>query len=238
MGPAQTVTAMYKILTVDDDVNNLKMLEQMLTEMENYSVVQANSGLEALRIAQFEQPDLCILDVGMPHMDGVALCRALRGIPALADVPIIFLTANNTGYTVADALEAGGDDYVKKPFAVRELSARIRAHLRRVKRNEDMPQLQILRKTYQAFLNGKEISLTRIEFDLLQFLAKNPGHWYTTPELLEKVWFYPAGVGDTALVRNHVRNVRRKLEDNPDKPAIIQSRHGRGYALRAEVSIM
>lgn len=229
---------MYKIMTVDDDVNNLKMVEQMLSDMEGYSVIKARSGLEALRLAQFDKPDLCILDIGMPHMDGVTLCRALRAMPAFSEIPIIFLTANNTSYTVADALEAGGDDYVKKPFAVRELAARVRAHLRRTKRNEEMPRLQVMRKTYQAFLNGREVGLTRIEFDLLHFLSKNPGHWYTTQELLEKVWLYPAGIGDTALVRNHVRNVRRKLEDNPDKPAIIQSRHGRGYAVRADVTIV
>jgi DNA-binding response OmpR family regulator len=229
---------MYKIMIVDDDLNNLKMVEQMLTELEGYTVIKARSGLEALRLAQYDKPDLCILDIGMPHMDGVTLCRALRAMPALAEIPIIFLTANNTSYSVADALEAGGDDYVKKPFAMRELAARVRAHLRRIKRNEDMPRLQVMRKTYQAFLNGREISLTRIEFDLLHFLARNPGHWYTTQELLEKVWLYPSGIGDTALVRNHVRNVRRKLEDNPDKPAIIQSRHGRGYAVRADVTII
>ncbi|MBC8098164.1 MAG: response regulator transcription factor [Armatimonadetes bacterium] len=228
---------MYKILIVDDDLNILKMVEQMLIEMEGYTVVKARSGLEALKLAQSDKPDMCILDVGMPHMDGVALCRALRAMPTVADVPILFLTAGNNSYTVADALEAGGDDYVRKPFAIRELAARVRAHLRRVKRVEDMPRLHVVRKTYQAYVNGREINFTRIEFDLLQFLVRMPGHWYTTQELLEKVWLYPVGVGDTALVRNHVRNVRRKLEDNPDKPAIIQSRHGRGYSIRAEVSI-
>jgi DNA-binding response OmpR family regulator len=228
---------MYKVMTVDDDINNLMMVEQMLTDMGGYTVIKARSGLEALRLAQYEKPDLCILDISMPHMDGVTLCRALRAIPAFAEIPIIFLTANNSSYTVSEALEAGGDDYIKKPFAMREMAARIRAHLRRTKRNEEMPRLQVMRKTYQAFLNGREVSLTRIEFDLLLFLAQNPGHWYTTQELLEKVWQYPSGIGDTALVRNHVRNVRRKLEDNPDKPAIIQSRHGRGYAIRADVTI-
>jgi DNA-binding response OmpR family regulator len=227
---------MYKILIVDDDVNILQMVEQLL-DQEGYTVLKARSGLEALRLAQFDKPDLCILDVGMPHMDGVMLCRTIRTIPGLAEVPVIFLTAHNTTYSVADALEAGGDDYVRKPFAMRELAARIRAHLRRAKQNDVIPNLHIMSKTYQVFLNNREILLTRIEFDLLHHLCATPGRWYTTQELLENVWDYPAGVGDAALVRNHVRNVRRKLEDNPDKPAIIQSRHGRGYAVRATITI-
>lgn len=228
---------MYKVMIVDDDVNILRMIEQLL-EQENYTVLKARSGLEALRIAQFDKPDLCILDVGMPHMDGVVLCRTLRTLPDMEEVPIIFLTAHNTSYTVADALNAGGDDYVRKPFSMRELAARIRAHLRRAKQTDTTPSLQIMTKTYQVFLNQTEILLTRIEFDLLKFLAESPDDWYTTQELLEKVWDYPSGVGDAALVRNHIRNIRRKLEDNPDKPSIIQSRHGRGYAVRANIQIV
>lgn len=225
---------MYKILVVDDDVMNLRMIEQLL-DQEGYQIVTARTALEALRLAQSERPHLCILDVNMPHMDGITLCRALRSTPAVQDAPIIFMTAHNSVYTVADALEAGGDDYVRKPFSMRELAARIRAHLRRIKRHEDMPTLRFVAKSHQVFLDQREISLTRVEFDLLYHLCMTPGAWYTTQTLLEEVWLYPGGVGDAALVRNHIRNVRRKLEENPDKPAIIQSRHGRGYAVRATV---
>lgn len=229
---------MYKILIVDDDISVLKMVEQLLSEIEGYDVITARSGAEAIEQAQAEKPDLAILDVAMPQMDGVALCRRLREMPIMATTPIIFLTAHNTQYTVKDALEAGGDDYVKKPFSMRELAARIRAHLRRAKRSaNETPALQIVRKSCQVFLNQKEIPVTRMEFDLLHYMSRQPGEWFTTKELLEKVWNYPNGIGDAALVRNHVRNVRRKLEDNPDKPAIIQSRHGRGYTLRASVMI-
>ncbi len=227
---------MQKILVVDDDTNILKMVEQLL-EMEGYTVLKAKSGLEALRLAQHEKPDLAIFDVGMPHMDGVILCRTLRGIPEMSSMPIIFLTANNTSYSVADALEAGGDDYVRKPFAMRELAARIRAHLRRSKHNDKLPTLQIMTKTYQVFVNQREVTLTRIEFDLVRYLCSYPGRWFTTQELLENVWMYPDGVGDAALVRNHVRNVRRKIEENPDKPTIIQSRNRRGYAIRANIQM-
>lgn len=228
---------MYTILIVDDDPNILQMLEHIMEE-EGYTVLKARSGLDALKIAQQEVPDLCILDIGMPHMDGVMLCRTLRTIQDLDDVPIIFLTANNTPYTVADALEAGGDDYIRKPFSIRELAARVRAHLRRTKQDTILPTLQILTRTYQVFVNQREVMLTRIEFELLCFLSRSPNNWFTTQELLEKVWDYPNGVGDAALVRNHIRNVRRKLEDNPEKPAIIQSRPGRGYAIRASVQMV
>jgi DNA-binding response OmpR family regulator len=227
---------MYKILIVDDDPNILQMLEHIMAD-EGYKVLTARSGLDALRIAQDEKPDLCILDIGMPHMDGVMLCRTLRTLRDLDEVPILFLTANNTPYTVADALEAGGDDYIRKPFSVRELTARIRAHLRRSKQESALPTLQIMTRTYQVFVNQREIPLTHIEFELLNFLAKSPSAWFTTQELLEKVWDYPNGVGDAALVRNHVRNIRRKVEDNPEKPVIIQSRPGRGYAIRANVQV-
>lgn len=227
---------MHKILIVDDDPNILQILEHVLDE-EGYEVLKARSGLEALRMAQFDKPDLCIFDIGMPHMDGIMLCRTIRTIQDLDEVPILFLTAQNSAYTVADALEAGGDDFIRKPFSVRELAARVRAHLRRAKQESALPLLNIQPKTYQAFVNQREIVLTRIEFELLLFLAKSPNTWYTTQELLEKVWDYPNGVGDAALVRNHVRNLRRKVEDNPDKPSIIQSRPGRGYAVRASIQI-
>ncbi len=227
---------MYKILLVDDDPNMLDMVEQLM-EHEGHAALKARSGLEALRIAQFEKPDLCIIDVGMPHMDGVMLCKTIRTIPSLDEIPIIFLTAHNTNYSVADALEAGGDDYVKKPFAMRELAARVRAHLRRAKQADNIPVLQIMRRTYQVYLNQREIPLTRIEFDLLNYMCQEPGRWYSTQDLLSGVWDYPEDVGDAALVRNHIRNVRRKLEENPDKPSIVQSRHGRGYAVRAQVHI-
>jgi len=227
---------MHKILIVDDDPNILQILEHVLDE-EDYEVLKARSGLEALRIAQFDKPDLCIFDIGMPHMDGIMLCRTIRTIQDLDEVPILFLTAQNSAYTVADALEAGGDDYIRKPFSVRELAARVRAHLRRANQESALPLLSIQTKTYQAFVNQREILLTRIEFELLLFLSRSPNTWYTTQELLEKVWEYPNGVGDAALVRNHVRNLRRKVEENPDKPVIIQSRPGRGYAVRASVQI-
>lgn len=226
---------MNKILIVDDD---LGMLELIATIMENegHETLKAQSGLEALNVAQNNKPDLCILDVSMPEMDGVALCKSIRTIADLSDVPIIFVTAHVGKYTVTDALEAGGDDFVRKPFANRELAARVRAHLRRYMQGDGQPFIQIRSKQFRVFVNQNEVSLTQQEFELFHFLGIHANDWFTTQELLHEVWDYPKGIGDPALVRNHVRNIRQKIEENPDKPVVLQSRHGRGYAICANVS--
>lgn len=225
-----------KILVIDDDPAVLRMIEQAL-ESEGYTVFKSYSGQEALSILDTVQPELFLIDVGLPNMDGLMLCRKLRSNPETIHTPIIFLTGQHNSYTAAEALEAGGDDYIRKPFAVRELLARIRAHLRRSNNfeDDDTPFLRIIPGTYQVFVDAREISLTRIEFDLLNFLCHTPNRWHATQDLLTGVWNYPDGVGDAALVRNHIRNLRRKLEINPDHPSIIQSRHGRGYSIRAQV---
>jgi len=227
---------MYKILVADDDKAMLQMVEQVL-EHEGYSVHGVRSTEQALVEIDDDQHDLFLIDVGLPHMDGVELCRKLRDKPITAEKPIIFMTGQHNGYTVADALEAGGDDYIRKPFAVRELTARIRAHLRRSNQAmlEGAANLRIHPNTYQVFVDNREIMLTRIEFDLLCYMAQTPQKWHATADLLSEVWKYPDGVGDTALVRNHIRNLRRKLEINAEHPEIIDSRHGRGYSVRAHV---
>lgn len=227
---------MYQILVADDDKAMLQMVEQVLLH-EGYDVVATTTVKDVLATIEDDPPDLFIIDVALPEMDGVELCRKLRANPATSSSPIIFLTGHSNTYSVAEALEAGGDDYVRKPFAVRELTARIRAHLRRTNSfsADDAANLRIVPETYQAFVDDREVMLTRIEFDLLYYLATKPDQWHATQDLLTNVWNYPEGVGDTALVRNHVRNLRRKLEANPDHPAIIQSRHGRGYCIRANI---
>lgn len=229
---------MCQILIADDDQAMLQMVEQVL-DHEGYAVLSAGSVEEALDILDTTAPDLFLIDLALPGKDGVELCRVLRANESTTNAPIIFLTGHNTVYSAAEALEAGGDDYIRKPFAVRELTARIRAHLRRSYSfsNDDLASLRILPETYQVFVDDREVLVTRIEFDLLRYLAMFPNRWHATQDLLSNVWNYPEGVGDTALVRNHVRNLRRKLETKPDHPAIIQSRHGRGYSIRARVQM-
>lgn len=229
---------MCKILIADDDTTMLNMVEQVLTQ-EGYSVILAHSSDDVFEQIRSSVPDLFLIDLAHTHIDGLELCQRLRDNPGTADKPIIFLTNDHSAHKAAEALEAGGDDYVRKPFAVRELTARIRAHLRRFTGFEqhNIPSVRILPRTFQVFVDGREVSLTRIEFDLLTYMCSSPDHWFGTHELLGNVWNYPDGVGDSALVRNHIRNLRRKLESNPDHPTIVKSRHGRGYSIHAQIFI-
>jgi DNA-binding response OmpR family regulator len=229
---------MYKILVVDDDAETLRMVEQFL-EREGYIVDSAHSAREALALVEADDPELFIINTYLPGMDGLLLCRKLRDNPKTANTPIIFLTGHGSPYGVSDALGAGGDDYLRKPFALRELSARIRAHLRRTASSvlDDAPILTVLPHNLTVFVNERKVTLTQVEFDLLMFLCNTPHELHSTQDLLSDVWQYPAGTGDAALVRNHIRNLRRKLETDPERPAIIQSRHGRGYSIKARVQI-
>lgn len=229
---------MYKILLVDDDVETLRMIEQFL-EREGYIVDIAHSARETLALVEVDVPELCIISTYLPGMDGLLLCRKLRDNPKTANTPIIFLTSHGSPHGVSDALSAGGDDYLRKPFALRELSARIRAHLRRTGNSplDDAPILTVLPHNLTVFVNERKVTLTQVEFDLLMFLCHTPHELHSTQDLLTDVWQYPEGTGDAALVRNHIRNLRRKLEIDPERPAIIQSRHGRGYAIKARVQI-
>lgn len=229
---------MYRIMIIDDDKEMLDMIEQLLVS-EGHAAVRATSSQEALRIIESNPPDLVIVDVNLPGMDGISLCRKLRSFSDMAETPIIFITGEDSSYSVVEALGAGGDDYIRKPFALRELAARVRAHLRRVtvRFNESLPVIRVHPDTYRVFINNREVDLTRVEFDLLLYLCDRADEWHSTRDLLANVWNYPQGVGDAALVRNHIRNLRRKLEDTPERPAIIQSRHGRGYIIKANIDI-
>lgn len=231
---------MSKILVVESDAEVLAMVEQLL-EREGHEVWKARSAQTAISSLESDIPDLFVVNASLPGMDGVALCRKLRLFPDTVNVPIIVLTDRDSPFSVADVLEAGGDDSLRKPFALRELSARIRAQLRRSAAysvaNNDMPLLSLRAATSSVMVNGYEIMLTQVEFDLLHYLCLAPHQLHTTSDLLTNVWQYPRGTGDAALVRNHVRNLRRKLEDDPEHPTIIQSRHGRGYVVRAHIQI-
>ena len=229
---------MYDILVIDDDPQTLDMVEVVL-KREGYNVMRAFSAADALRVVEVTTPDLFVIDAILPEMDGLALCRKLRANPQTKDVPVIFVTGRESPYSVADALNAGGDDYLRKPFVPRELTARIRAHIRRsFYLDADVPTIRIHPDTYRVFVNEREINLTRVEFELLKFLCVSPYRLHSTDDLLAKVWQYPNGVGDAALVRNHIHNLRHKLEPEPERPALIQSRHGRGYVVKARIDIM
>jgi len=230
---------MNTILVVDDEVQMLNLIGQLL-EREGYRVMLATSAHQALAIAEHTPPDLFIIDAIMPMMDGLALCRQLRTMPLIRDLPIIFISGQESPYGVAEALEAGGDDYIRKPFAVRELTARLRAHLRRASHHsseENLPTIRIYDDVRMVMVDDREVDLTQVEFELLRYLCLEPDKLHSTQDLLMSVWNYPPDAGDAALVRNHIRNLRRKLETAPERPEIIQSRHGRGYTVKAHVQI-
>ncbi|MDX2159775.1 MAG: response regulator transcription factor [bacterium] len=229
---------MVNILIVDDDPGVLDMVELTLRR-EGYDVQRALSGSDALRLIDSILPDMVVIDAGLPDMDGITLCRTMRGKAELVNTPILFLSGNRETQVAVEALNSGGDDYLRKPILPRELAARVRAHMRRASQfiNVDEAVIRIFPANFRVYVNDREVHLTRVEFDLLKHLCRTPGMSYSTEDLLANVWQYPNGVGDAALVRNHIHNLRRKVEIDPERPAIIQSRHGRGYVVKARIQI-
>ncbi|MDK8818419.1 MtrAB system response regulator MtrA [Corynebacterium amycolatum] len=217
-----------KILVVDDDPAIAEMLT-MVMEREGFDTVVVDDGLEAVKAAERENPDLILLDLMLPGMSGVDVCRTVRETSA---VPIIMLTAKTDTIDVVLGLESGADDYVTKPFKPKELVARVRARLRR---QEDSPSetlevgdLTIDVPGHAVFRDGKEISLTPLEFDLLHTLASRPKQVFSRDELLEKVWGYQH-TSDTRLVNVHVQRLRSKIELDPENPQIVLTVRGVGY---------
>lgn len=217
-----------KILVVDDDPAIAEMLT-MVMEREGFDTVVVDDGLEAVKAAERENPDLILLDLMLPGMGGVDVCRTVRETSA---VPIIMLTAKTDTVDVVLGLETGADDYVTKPFKPKELVARVRARLRR---QEDSPSetlevgdLTIDVPGHAVFRDGKEISLTPLEFDLLHTLASRPKQVFSRDELLEKVWGYQH-TSDTRLVNVHVQRLRSKIELDPENPQIVLTVRGVGY---------
>ena len=225
---------MYDILIVDDDVKLVDVVEVVL-KREGYHITRAQTAHEALEILDATLPDLIIIDMVLPDMDGVALCRTLRERSYTAKIPILFLTGLSATHSVVDAFEGGADDYIRKPFQPRELAARVRAHLRRsmLLQSSEATLIRVIMDDRRVYINHREIHLTPVEYELLKYLCEHPFRMHTARNLLMHVWRYPNGVGDSALVRNHIRNLRRKIELDPERPMILQSRHGRGYVLKA-----
>lgn len=230
---------MYTILVADDEPIMLSMIEKLLRK-EGHEIIKTTSAQGIVSELSQKLPDLLLIDVNLPDRNGLSLCRELRQQSEYDDMPIVFLTgAASSPDDVAEALNAGGDDYIRKPFAARELTARIRSQLRRAeaRRHVSMPTLRLDTAHHIVYKDAEPIELTRVEFNLLYHMCKHPNVWQTTRDLLAEVWRYPGNVGDAALVRNHIRNLRRKIEPDPDHPQIIMSRHRRGYMIAARVEI-
>jgi len=227
------------ILAVDDDPDVLGTLARALTR-DGFEVARATSGLEALKLLADRRPDLIILDIIMPGLDGLSLCRKIRSDSQYNDLAILFLTARGHTDDVVAGLDAGGDDYVVKPFELAELTARVRALVRRGQRNAILESplltigsMQLDSNTHQVIINDNEpIQLTATEHRLLRYLMEHANQALSPQHLLEAVWDYPPSTGDPDLVRAHVRNLRAKLEsaDSPASP-FIRTIHGVGYMI-------
>jgi DNA-binding response OmpR family regulator len=223
------------ILAVDDDLEVLETLGRVLRR-EAFEVGLISSGTEALHVLEKRHPDLMILDIIMPGMDGITVCRRLRQDPRFTALPILFLTAKGTTDDIVDGLDAGADDYVVKPFELAELRARIHALLRRSIRDKgsntvlQLNDLRLDSGTYQVFVGDEIIQLTSTEHRLLRYLMENPNRALSPGHLLQAVWEYPPNTGDPDLVRAHVRNLRAKIEID-DRRKYIRTIHGVGYMI-------
>ena len=219
-----------RVLVVDDDVTVREVVVSYL-RAGGHAVVEAADGAEALRAMRSDPADLVVLDLMMPGIDGLEVCRRLR---AAGDVPIIMLTALGAEVDRVVGLESGADDYVTKPFSPRELVLRVEALLRRVG-EQSRPEtgsvtdgdLVVDSGRHEATLDGRPIALTSREFDLLRFLVTNPGTAYSRDELLQHVWGW--SFGDQSTVTVHVRRLREKVERDPKRPNRLVTVWGVGY---------
>jgi DNA-binding response OmpR family regulator len=223
-----------RILTVEDD-ERIRTAVKLALEDEGWTVEESETGEEALNAFQRQPADVVLIDIMLPGLDGFDVCRAVRRV---SDVPIIMVTARADTHDVVAGLEAGADDYLTKPFAPKELSARIRALLRRARSSDPASphlrfgDLEIIPDEGVVRRAGQEIHLTKTEFKLLVELASSPGRVFSREVLLERVWGY-GYFGDGRLVDVHVRRLRTKVENDPANPHHVVTVRGLGYKLQA-----
>lgn len=224
-----------KVLIVDDEKNIVDIIAFNLKK-EGYDVITATDGEEGVKKTMEENPDLILLDIMMPKMDGYEACRKIR---EKKHTPIIMLTARAEEVDKVLGLEMGADDYVTKPFGVRELMARIKANLRKVAALQEVQnagedgglqfgKLSLQLERYEVKKDGQLVGLTLREFELLKFLVLQKGQVFSRETLLEKVWGYEY-FGDVRTVDVTISRLREKIEDNPSKPAYIRTKRGVGY---------
>lgn len=234
------------ILLIDDDIELVRSLRLVLAQ-DGYEVLTAYNGLEGLQTAHQMRPDLIVLDVNMPWMDGLEVCRRLRldADPVLRRVPILFLTSLNSVDDHVTGLDTGADDYLDKPFQSKELKARVRALLRRSEAAGKLPETAPHELTVGSLTlhlqacwvrreQGELVQLTPGEFDLLYHLMTHPERPYSSQDLLEEVWDYAPGTADPSLVRWHIKNLRQKIEPDAKQPCLIRTVSRFGYMLVPE----
>jgi DNA-binding response OmpR family regulator len=223
------------ILVVDDETTLRETLVEAL-ELEGYRAIPAADGREALLRFRADRPDLVLLDVMLPELSGVEVCRILR---AESTVPIIMLTAKDSEVDKVVGLELGADDYVTKPFSLRELTARVRAIFRRAEQREaasapplvEVGRVQVDLAGHRLLRDGEAVPVKPKAFELLAFLLRNPGQVFTRDQLLEHVWGYDYA-GETRTVDVHVHWLRSEIEADPGTPAYLHTVRGVGYVFR------
>lgn len=223
-----------RILTVEDD-ERIRTAVRLALEDEGWEVAESDNGEDALLMFGQAPSDVVLIDIMLPGIDGFDVCRSIRRV---SDVPIVMVTARADTHDVVAGLEAGADDYLTKPFAPKELSARIRALLRRSRTSTTgaaemvFGELEVLPEQGMVKRSGVEIHLTKTEFRLLVELASSPGRVFSREDLLEKVWGY-GYFGDGRLVDVHIRRLRTKIETDPADPQYVVTVRGLGYKIQA-----
>jgi len=232
--------AKSKILVVDDEHHIVELIKFNL-EKEGYHVISARDGLQACQAARENKPDLIILDVMLPEMDGFEVCRTIQKDSEIREIPIIMLTARSEEIDKILGLEIGADDYITKPFSPRELLARVKARLRRLPPKQPeakespgviwVDEMVIDSQRFEVLVNGVRLDLTPKEFELLRLLARSQGRVLTRDYLLENIWGYEF-IGDSRTVDVHIRHLRQKIETDPANPKYIETVRGVGYRFK------
>lgn len=222
-----------KILVVDDEEHIAELISYNLTS-NGYKVIVANNGNDAVKLAVEEKPNLILLDLMIPGKDGYDVCKDVRSNSEIRNIPIIMLTAKSEELDKILGLELGADDYITKPFSVRELLARVKAVLRRFSISEPESNVLVFGNLTADFdkreilVNDKKLDLTLKEFELLEILIRNKGKILTRDTLLDKIWGYEY-IGETRTVDVHIRYLRKKIELDDKKPKLIETIRGVGY---------
>lgn len=228
------------ILVVEDELNILELIRFNL-QKDGFQVLEAYEGYAALKMAEEKKPDLIILDIMLPGLNGLEICRQLRKNDDTADIPIIMLSAKSEELDKVLGLEIGADDYMTKPFSPRELVARVKARLRKFstkasvtneKENEIVfGHIVIKPEKFEVLVNGEKREFTLKEFELLKLMVTNPGKVFTRHFLLDRIWGFDYS-HDSRTVDVHIRHLRIKIEPNPDTPVYIETIRGIGYKFR------
>ena len=231
---------MKKILLVEDDADLFSLLKYNL-EKDGYSFTGTQTGKGALELCKRERPDLVILDIMLPDSDGLDICRGIRADQDLAHLPVIFLTARAAETDRIVGLELGANDYIVKPFYVRELMARIKIQFRSQQQpNSQKPlragAIELDRNSCRVFFRGGELTLTATEFRLLEFLMSRPGVVFSREQLLDSVWGHDRAVTDRT-VDVYILRLRQKLEEDPASPIYIRSVRGFGYSFNETIPV-